>query len=488
MKRLDKTHLMLGQTIGPVPHDETQGITTVRTSNRYQLNQLLGRQTGRRTFRGIDLQTQQPIVAKLLLFGPDFTWEELKLFEREAETLRALDHPSIPKYLDSFEVETPLGSGFVLIQTYIEARSLQTWITSGYRFTEKELHALARSLLTILKYLHGRHPTVIHRDIKPSNILLSEANQKNVRNVYLVDFGSVQTVKNSGTMTVVGTYGYMPPEQFGGRAVPASDLYSLGATLIYLSTGQHPAELAQDNFQIEFESRTSLSKHFAQWIQHLTCAELASRTASATQAIQQLSNNHQASSSDRSLSPPKNAQQSQTALASRSVCGDMEIFASALSLELQFSSLRLKPQDAAEGCIVRAFRALGWFIAISFAVSVGLGAIAFLAFLFWILFGGVKKGGRGSSRYHTQVMHLSLDIHSKRHCSMSLESSARGHGERLSQISALPLDDIVSAEHAGHIDFFYRENLGRQCISIYGSHKDIRWLRSTVNQWEREAG
>ncbi|MEL6939687.1 MAG: serine/threonine-protein kinase, partial [Cyanobacteria bacterium J06598_1] len=431
MKRLDKTHLMLGQTIGPVPHDETQGITTVRTSNRYQLNQLLGRQTGRRTFRGIDLQTQQPIVAKLLLFGPDFTWEELKLFEREAETLRALDHPSIPKYLDSFEVETPLGSGFVLIQTYIEARSLQTWVTSGYRFTEKELHALARSLLTILKYLHGRHPTVIHRDIKPSNILLSEANQKNVRNVYLVDFGSVQTVKNSSTMTVVGTYGYMPPEQFGGRAVPASDLYSLGATLIYLATGQHPAELTQDNFQIEFESCASLSKYFAQWIQWLTCAELANRIASATQALHQLSDPQAISSTNAPSSlkdAPQDAPQSQSALASKAVRGDMEIFTNPSKLELQFSSARLSPPDIGEGCTIRALRAISWVIGGSVATSIGLGPLVLVAFLLWVLFGGSKKGRRDSSRYHTQITHLILDLHSKRTCSMSLESSARGQG------------------------------------------------------------
>lgn len=93
--------------------------------DRYQLQSLLGRKTGRRTFLATDLETRSPIVIKLLLFGPDFTWNDLKLFEREAETLKSLEHPAIPKYLDFFEVETELGKGFALVQSYIEARSLR---------------------------------------------------------------------------------------------------------------------------------------------------------------------------------------------------------------------------------------------------------------------------------------------------------------------------------------------------------------------------
>jgi serine/threonine protein kinase len=89
--------------------------------DRYQVQSLLGRQTGRRTFLARDLQTEQSVVLKLLLFGPDFTWDDLKLFEREAEVLQSLDLPTIPKYLDCFDVDTELGKGFVLVQTYIPA-------------------------------------------------------------------------------------------------------------------------------------------------------------------------------------------------------------------------------------------------------------------------------------------------------------------------------------------------------------------------------
>lgn len=253
--------------------------------DRYQIQSLLGRQTGRRTFLANDLQTESSVVIKLLLFGPDFTWEDLKLFEREAEVLKALDHPTIPRYLDYFETETELGKGFVLVQTYIEARSLQDWIQSGRTFSEEELKTIATQLLGILDYLHHRQPPVIHRDIKPSNILLGDRSGNRLGQVYLIDFGSVQTAVHTGTWTVVGTYGYMPPEQFGGYATPASDLYALGATLIYLATGHHPDQLPQQEMRILFEERVSLTCHLTDWLKWLTEPSTDLRLKSAQQAL-----------------------------------------------------------------------------------------------------------------------------------------------------------------------------------------------------------
>ncbi|MFM7425997.1 MAG: serine/threonine protein kinase [Elainella sp.] len=256
--------------------------------NRYRLQSLLGRQTGRRSFLASDLQTDAPVVVKLLLFGPDFTWDDLKLFEREAEVLKTLDHPAIPRYLDSFEVETALGKGFALVQTYIEARSLQDWVQAGRSFSETDLTTIAKALLDILSYLHRRQPAVIHRDIKPSNILLSDRSGHSPGQVYLIDFGSVQTAVQGGTRTIVGTYGYMPPEQFGGRALPASDLYALGATLIYLATGQHPDQLPQRELRIEFADQVALSPGLIDWLQWLTDPRLEARPQSAQRALEAL--------------------------------------------------------------------------------------------------------------------------------------------------------------------------------------------------------
>jgi len=256
--------------------------------DRYRIQSLLGRQTGRRTFLASDLQTGLGVVVKLLLFGPDFTWDDLKLFEREAEVLKSLDHPAIPQYLDSFEVETKLGKGFALVQSHIKAKSLQDWIQSGRTFSEAELKAIAKELLGILDYLHHRQPAVVHRDLKPSNILLGNRSGNSPGQVYLIDFGSVQTSIHGGTRTVVGTYGYMPPEQFGGQSIPPSDLYALGATLIYLATGQHPDQLPQREMRILFEDKVNLSPNLIDWLKWLTQPSTDLRLKSAKQALDAL--------------------------------------------------------------------------------------------------------------------------------------------------------------------------------------------------------
>ncbi|WP_197984923.1 serine/threonine protein kinase [Leptolyngbya sp. Cla-17] len=256
--------------------------------DRYRIQSLLGRQTGRRTFLASDLQTGLSVVVKLLLFGPDFTWDDLKLFEREAEVLKALDHPAIPKYLDYFEVETKLGKGFALVQSHIAARSLQDWIQSGRTFSEEELQVIAKELLGILDYLHHRQPAVVHRDLKPSNILLGDRTGNHLGQVYLIDFGSVQTAVHGGTRTIVGTYGYMPPEQFGGQSIPPSDLYALGATLIYLATGQHPDQLPQREMRILFEDRVNLSPNSIDWLKWLTEPSTDLRLKSVKQALNAL--------------------------------------------------------------------------------------------------------------------------------------------------------------------------------------------------------
>ena len=259
-------------------------------NQRYQVQRELGRQTGRRTFLALDLHSSQQVVVKILYLGQDFDWQDLKLFQREAETLKALDYPAIPRYLDYFELDTPDDKGFGLVQTYVGAKSLEEHLQAGRTFSEAEVKELTRSLLTILSYLHHQQPSVIHRDIKPSNILLTNRSGNSIGQIYLVDFGSVQTLaaQEGGTITVVGTYGYMPPEQFGGRVTPASDLYSLGATLIYLVTGLHPTELPQQELRIQFRQSCNLSLEFADWLEWITEPSLDQRFSTTEVAMQAL--------------------------------------------------------------------------------------------------------------------------------------------------------------------------------------------------------
>jgi serine/threonine protein kinase len=262
-------------------------------SDRYEIQQQLGKKAGRRTFLATDLVTGKSVIVKLLAFSSDFEWDDLKLFEREAQTLKSLSHSQIPSYLDYFEVNSSKYKGFALVQTYIPAQTLEQYLQTGRKFTEVEVKEIASSVLEILIYLHDLNPPVIHRDIKPSNILLGERSGNSVGSIYLVDFGSVQTVlaTEGGTRTIVGTYGYMPQEQFGGRTVPASDLYSLGATLIYLVTATNPADLPQKDFRIQFEPVANISPSFANWLELMTEPILEKRFSSARQALSRLQNN-----------------------------------------------------------------------------------------------------------------------------------------------------------------------------------------------------
>jgi serine/threonine protein kinase len=122
----------------------------------------------------------------------------------------------------------------------------------------------------------------LHRDIKPSNLIWGED-----KHVYLVDFGAVQAqaAVTGVTFTVVGTSGYAPLEQFWGRAVVASDLYALGATLIHLLTGVTPADLPQKDSRIQFSDRVSVSPSLVSWIEKMTEIGLEKRFSKARDAL-----------------------------------------------------------------------------------------------------------------------------------------------------------------------------------------------------------
>lgn len=256
---------------------------------RYQLQRQLGRTAaGRQTWLAQDLQSNEQVTLKLLAFAPQMQWEELKLFEREAQVLQALNHPRIPRYRDYFSLDKQTGAGipwFGLVQDYIPGFSLQELLEQGKRFSEKQVREIATDILKILVYLHELSPPVLHRDIKPSNLILGD-DQK----IYLVDFGAVQAqaAVTGVTFTVVGTSGYAPLEQFWGRAVPASDLYALGATLIHLLTGTNPADLPHQESRIQFSDKVSLNPSFVDWIEKMTEITLEKRYSSARKSLETL--------------------------------------------------------------------------------------------------------------------------------------------------------------------------------------------------------
>jgi hypothetical protein len=120
----------------------------------------------------------------------------------------------------------------------------------GPRLREVDVLRLLQDADRVLVYLHGRSPPVIHRDIKPSNVI-----RRPDGTFAFVDFGAVRDrLRPEGGSTVVGTFGYMAPEQFQGRAGPASDVYAVGATAVAMLTGQEPEKLPHRGLSLDVEA------------------------------------------------------------------------------------------------------------------------------------------------------------------------------------------------------------------------------------------
>ncbi len=229
------------------------------------------------------LQTHANLALKELSLRRITNWKALELFEREAQILSQLNHPAIPKYLDYVQIDTPTDRYFYLAQELAPGKSLATLVEKNWHPTEVEIKQIATQILEVLNYLHQLIPPVIHRDIKPQNIIRCDDGQ-----IFLVDFGAVtdtyrQTIM--GGSTVVGTYGYMAPEQFRGQAFPGTDLYGLGATLIFLLTHRSLTDLPQQRLKVNFRSQVHISKDFAEWLEKIIEPMIEDRFASAAEAL-----------------------------------------------------------------------------------------------------------------------------------------------------------------------------------------------------------
>ncbi|GBO52756.1 serine/threonine kinase [Pseudanabaena sp. lw0831] len=216
----------------------------------------------------------------------------LELFEREAKILAQLDHFAIPHYLGYFQIDRPRQRLFYIVQQLADGENLANLIENGWNPNELEIKQIAERILEILIYLQQLIPPVIHRDIKPQNIIYNQsAKSQDKDKLFLVDFGAVQdTYHNSltGGSTIVGTYGYMAPEQFRGQAKLSTDLYGLGATLIFLLTHKHPSELPQRKLKIDWRSQINqnkLDKHFETWLDRMIEPAIEERFRSAEEAL-----------------------------------------------------------------------------------------------------------------------------------------------------------------------------------------------------------
>lgn len=256
------------------------------TRPRYQKIRELGRNRagGRVTYLARDNSNEQPVVIKQFQFAQSGSdWSGFKAYEREMQVLRSLNHPGIPRYLNSFETR----NGFCMVQEYKDAQPLSV----RRSFAPDEIKQIAVSILEILVYLQERIPSVIHRDIKPENILVDDQ-----LNVYLVDFGFARIgggeVVALSSM-VAGTTGFMPPEQLLNRPLTeASDLYGLGATLVCLLTGTKSTDitnLIDSSYRINFKPLLiKLSFRFIEWLENMVQPNFNDRYPNAAAALEAL--------------------------------------------------------------------------------------------------------------------------------------------------------------------------------------------------------
>ncbi len=175
-------------------------------------------------------------------------------FKQEAHMLAGLHHPNLPSIHDYF---SEAGRSY-LVMAFIESETLEHYLHTtrhGY-LTIKEVLDIGIQLCTALDYLHTRQPPIIFRDLKPSNIMWTPNGH-----LYLIDFGIVRHFKpgQSKDTNALGTLGYAAPEQYGkAQTTPRADIYSLGATLHYLLSGNDPVNSPFRFAPLQFQDQPKL--------------------------------------------------------------------------------------------------------------------------------------------------------------------------------------------------------------------------------------
>ncbi len=254
-----------------------------RINEQYEVLTVIGKGGTGQTYLAGRLDSDIKVVLKVLTFSEMKEWKVLELFEREVKLLANMNHPFIPKYIDHFAIEYDNDVQYFLVQEYIKGANLEQIIRSGKRLSLEQVNFIFKSLLAVLSYIHDLQPSVIHRDIKPKNIILSENCQ-----VYLVDFGAAgQIVKDTmmGGSTFVGTIAYMPHEQLYAKVYPASDLYALALTIIFLITGKEPSEFNLKGLKIDYHPFVNIPDNIKQLLDQMIEPDPQLRISSAKEAL-----------------------------------------------------------------------------------------------------------------------------------------------------------------------------------------------------------
>src|SRR6266702_3422069 len=214
---------------------------------RYRIINQIGRGGFGAVYKAMDIQFGNRLVAIKEMSQSSLDLQELTkavdAFKREALLLAVLTHPNLPRIYEQF----PDAGRWYLVMDFIEGQTLEARLDNASGATSQpqglplqKVLGIGIQLCTVLDYLHTRQPPIIFRDLKPANVMLTSH-----EHVYLIDFGIARHFKPGQARDTIafGSPGYAAPEQYGRmQTTPRSDIYSLGAMLHQLLTGNNPAQ------------------------------------------------------------------------------------------------------------------------------------------------------------------------------------------------------------------------------------------------------
>jgi serine/threonine protein kinase len=206
----------------------------------YELEEVLVDGRFGKTYCAIRTSDREDVILKTIVLDSPAGWETMELFEREADRLRQLKHPSIAPYLDAVVLQqTATGAELGLVQTFITTPSIKRWVSGRGLIGVDTCLGWMEKTLEALVYLHELREPVIHGDIDWGNILLGDDGS-----VKLVDFATVrQELLSPATLAggmAIGSLDFAPMEQLLGQVYPSSDLYALAMTVLAAMANTRP--------------------------------------------------------------------------------------------------------------------------------------------------------------------------------------------------------------------------------------------------------
>ncbi len=236
---METRHIPLTQEQGSRRSDTGQLKPGTNLVNRYLIQEVVGVGGMGSVYRARDLHFPNVVklvaVKEMINQAPDPLVRQtiVQNFEREANILATLSHPSIPRIYDYFT----LDNRSYLVLEFVNGKDLEVVLSQTEGFLpEEQVLDWALQLCDVLKFLHEHKPDpIIFRDMKPSNVMVSQHNH-----IVLVDFGIAKPFQSGQKGTMIGTEGYSPPEQYRGEANVQADVYALGATLHHLLSRRDP--------------------------------------------------------------------------------------------------------------------------------------------------------------------------------------------------------------------------------------------------------